>query len=315
MRSRVWLGLRITFAAVGLVFIGLALRDALRDPDLAVLPSPTALAVAVVVVVVGMWAAVAGWARLLGVDSPRTVARGFLVAQLGKYVPGGVWQVVGQVGHATQTTTSDSRGATLAYLASVVTQVAAGLLVGLPVVVDQAVPWWIRVAVAVAAAVAVFLLVDHRLLQRTLLALPWVGSDISEDEAMPSRAALLYSTGAGVVAMAAAGVVFAISYSAPTGELDLSVVPAFALAWTIGFLALPFPAGLGVRETALILLIPDGSSTALVAASAVLRVIYIVGELVAILTSGLAGSPSAQTPADEPLGAPPTDSGDGTVEG
>lgn len=299
MRSRVWLGLRITFAAIGLVFIGLALRDALRDPDLTVLPSATALVVAVLVVVVGLMAAVAGWARLLEVGNPLHVARGFLVAQLGKYIPGGIWQVVGQVGHAARTTTVDSRGASLAYLASVVAQVAAGLLVGLPVVGAAAVPWWIRAGVVVAAATALYLLVDHRLLRRILLALPWVGGDEAEDARMPSRAALLYATGTGVVAMLAAGVVFSISFSAPSGILDLTLVPAFALAWTIGFLALPFPAGLGVRETALVLLVPGASSTALITASAVLRVVYIVGELVAVALAGLVGTPTDDATEDD----------------
>lgn len=305
MKSRLYVAVRVLFALVGLAFIGVALASALRDPDLSILPSTPAIVTAVVVVVVGLWAAVAGWARLLGSPITRSVARGFLFAQLGKYVPGGVWQVVGQVGHATSATDVGGRRAALAYLMSVVAQVSAGLLVGLPIVVVADVPAWIRVAVVAAAAVSFGLILQYRVLRRIILALPWIRSaSPPPDDLVPSRGALLYACGTSVISMLAAATVFVIAYQAPIGTFQASAGPAYALAWTIGFLALPFPAGLGIREAALLLLLPGGATAGIVAASAVVRVIYIVGELVAIVTAlsppaAVASSTRSTGPHDE----------------
>lgn len=292
MRQRLYNALRGLFALAGLVFIGLALRDALADPDLTVVPPARHLVVAVVVVVVGMWSATVGWARLLGRRDPRSIARGFLLAQLGKYIPGGVWQIIGQVTDATRTTANDGRAASLAFVVSVATQVTAGLLVGLPLVLVDTTPTWIRLCLLAGALVAVGLLLQRRLLARILLALPWL-RDTSTSDAMPSRSAIVVSTVANCVALVAAGIVFDIANVAGPDRGVLVVVPAFALAWTIGFLAIPFPAGLGIREGALLLLLPGGSSTAIVAASAVVRVIYIAGELLAL---GIAWLPGIRAP-------------------
>lgn len=286
LRDRLYPALRVVFAIAGLSFLVVALNSAIRDPDLTVMPNFSALVVAMTLVVVGLWAAVAGWSRLLGSSSPRLVARGFLVAQLGKYVPGGIWQVLGQVGHASTTTGAGGRQVTLAYLVSVVTQVTAGLLVGIPAVAVADVPWWVRMGVVGAAAVAVALILDHRRLTRLLLALPWIRqAEGSDQHLMPPRAAVVFATATGALTMTAAGAVFVVAYQAPAGDYLAAAGPAYALAWTIGFLAIPFPAGLGVREAALVLLLPGQPATAIVAASAVVRVIYIVGELVAIATS------------------------------
>ncbi len=290
MRARLYPALRGLFALAGLVFIGFALRDALRDPDLTLLPSAGGIALALLAVVVGLIAATIGWARLLGVQDPRVVARGFLLAQLGKYIPGGVWQVVGQVGDASRAASTGGRTATVAFVVSVATQVTAGLLVGLPLTFLDATPTWLRVGIVAGAVVSVGLLLQRRLLTWLLLSLPWL-REAADETTMPTRNAMVVSTVTGMVSLVAAGLVFEIAYTAPEGTTAAVVIPAYALAWTIGFLAIPFPAGLGVREGALLLLLPDGASAAIVAASAVVRVVYIVGEL---LTLGLAQLPMAR---------------------
>ena len=53
---------------------------------------------------------------------------------------------------------------------------------------------------------------------------------------------------------------------------------AFAMAWAVGFALIPFPAGLGVREAALVVLV-GGSAGVAVAASLVLRLLAIVGDI------------------------------------
>jgi len=53
---------------------------------------------------------------------------------------------------------------------------------------------------------------------------------------------------------------------------------AFSLAWALGFAALPFPSGLGVREAALAFLLP-GATAQVIAASIALRLVSIAVEL------------------------------------
>jgi uncharacterized membrane protein YbhN (UPF0104 family) len=63
-------------------------------------------------------------------------------------------------------------------------------------------------------------------------------------------------------------------------------VPAFAVAWTTGFLAVPFPSGIGIREGVLIAATgsPSGAAS-VIAASIVHRLVTMVGEIVMILFS------------------------------
>lgn len=285
MSSRVRTAARTLFALLGLGFLAWSLVTAIQDPDLTVVPSPPVLAGTVVLVVGGLWAAVLSWSALLSVRPSRTVARGFLVAQLGKYMPGGVWQAVGQVGHAAGSAPGGAKHAATAFVMSVLTQVTAGLTVGAALTFSSATPTWLRATMPLAAVASLALLLQPGLMRRVIGLIPPLARRLDTDTVVPSRRQLLTAWGWGVVTMTLAGVIYLLAYSAPAGGIALEAIPAYALAWTIGFLAVPFPAGLGVREAALLLLLPSGDPTALVAAAAIVRVIYIVGELVAIATT------------------------------
>ena len=92
--------------------------------------------------------------------------------------------------------------------------------------------------------------------------------------------------------MIASGLAFAVLLSAiHTLPEPTIAVSAFGAAWTIGFLAVPFPAGVGVREAVLIALVGRTTGAgAVIAASVAHRVVTIIGEFVFIVVS-LAGSP------------------------
>jgi glycosyltransferase 2 family protein len=62
----------------------------------------------------------------------------------------------------------------------------------------------------------------------------------------------------------------------------LAAFCAFAVAWVIGFVIVPIPAGVGVREAVLLGLVPGVTSGLLLAASLALRLISIAVELLAI---------------------------------
>lgn len=310
MSRRVRVAARTVFALLGFAFLGWSLVEALNDPNLTVRPTATSVALAVGLVVVGLWSAVAGWARLLGCRVDRAIARGFLVAQLGKYVPGGVWQAVGQIGMAAPAAGSGAR-ATTAFAASILTQVAGGLTVGSLLVLTPGTPGWVRVMLPLAALTSVALLVQPGWMKRAVGLFPPVRRRLGNAANFPTRRQLIASWGWAVATMTTAGLVYMIAYRAPAGDVILPVIPAYAVAWTVGFLAVPFPAGLGVREGALLLLLPSGGRTGLVAAAAVVRVIYIVGEVIAIATTiGPTTSPGSTDPHDE-VGQEPDGEQDG----
>jgi uncharacterized membrane protein YbhN (UPF0104 family) len=74
-----------------------------------------------------------------------------------------------------------------------------------------------------------------------------------------------------------------------TDEVNPAVVLcSFAAAWVTGFLAVPIPAGVGVREAVLVGLLPEVGTAPLLAASLALRLLTIGTELLALLGNKLA---------------------------
>ncbi len=70
------------------------------------------------------------------------------------------------------------------------------------------------------------------------------------------------------------------------GTPILRSVAAFGFAWTIGFVAIPFPSGIGIREAALILTIGSGAPTSyVIAASVSHRLVSMMAELLMIVAS------------------------------
>src|SRR5262249_10294509 len=85
------------FIVVVLAFFVLAIVNAWNATD-GQLPSLGRLTVAGLLWGAGLLAAAYGWTTLLGTDHRLVHAAAFLVAQLGKYAPGGVVQATSQVG-------------------------------------------------------------------------------------------------------------------------------------------------------------------------------------------------------------------------
>jgi uncharacterized membrane protein YbhN (UPF0104 family) len=74
-----------------------------------------------------------------------------------------------------------------------------------------------------------------------------------------------------------------------------SATGAFAAAWAIGYLAVPFPAGLGIREAVLIALLPTDPAL-LIAAAAVHRLVSMCAEVaMAALTTAVARRQAARS--------------------
>jgi uncharacterized membrane protein YbhN (UPF0104 family) len=281
VRKRLTRLLRIAVVVAGIVFMGLALVGAARNPDLTVLPSPTASVSALLVIVTGLWGGALAWARLLDRPLRRDLARGFFMAQFGKYVPGGIWQAVGQISDATARAQVDGRTATAAFVAQALVTVSAGLTVAAGIALVPTAPLWARTAAPIAAGASILMLAKPAWFTAIAGRIGPVHRRL-EGVSLPDGGQLLRAWAWTLPSITAGGVVFVIALAATSSEVVPSALPVFAAAWTIGFLALPFPAGLGVREGALILLLPGQDPVGLVAAGAILRLAYIVGEAVAV---------------------------------
>ena len=235
--------------------------------------------------------------KVVGIPVPvRTALRWFFVGELGKYVPGGVWAVVGRA----EVSVRGGAGRTQAYSAvalSLLLTYLAGAIVALALLPSQGQalsgqlwPLWLVLFVAMGA-VAVHprvmrmgFALSGRLfrrsipfepppwrtsLQMVILLLPcWIGIGLS---------VWMIATGLGA-------------------EVNLlEIIFAGVLAWVVGFLVVPAPSGLGVREGVFVLAVSSLSSGMAAAVAILARVVFVVADLVgAILAVIIDRSPAEQ---------------------
>jgi hypothetical protein len=115
---------------LGTVFVVVQVRNGLRELDRDDLPGPSALAAAAGLALTGHISLGAGWSRLLPDVEPRSsVALSFYASQLGKYVPLGIAQPLGQVAMLKGLDVSAGR-AFISWSSHIAVTVAAGLSVG-----------------------------------------------------------------------------------------------------------------------------------------------------------------------------------------
>lgn len=277
---------RAIFALAGIIFLVWAfLATWERSEGLPLAPWPRLVA-SLLFATLALGAAVRAWAVLLGVRVTRQLAWGFFLSQLGKYVPGGVWQAAGQIGYASQVV-SPSR-ATGAFTVFALVQASAGAALGSALVAAPgALESWFRILPAIGP---VLLLLLHR--SWMVKAVGFVARlrklpDIAPEEVVPSNRAIWASTAWSGVAHVLFGIGFVLVLPA---SLSTATVPAavfaFPLAWTVGFLALPFPAGVGIREAVLIGILPQQAAV-VIAASVTYRLVLMASETVMIGTARL----------------------------
>jgi uncharacterized membrane protein YbhN (UPF0104 family) len=250
---------RHVFLAAVLLALALLLWQQREEVVLA-LRSTSAGAVALALVLAMTGAVIPGlvWRDLL-VDQGQRVPvlaglRVFFLAQLGKYLPGGIWNLVAQVDLARDLEIPPRRSATATVLALVLSVVCAVLVAAavlpfaLPGLVDRY--WWVFLAVPVLAvlllprSVAWWSRLAMRVLRRT-------GEPFTPTWRVMGRSTVLL-----LVSWVALGLHFAVlvqDLSDGTEQTWLLGIGAFALAWVAGFLVVVAPAGAGVREAALVL--------------------------------------------------------------
>ena len=258
---------RVAILAIGLPAILLAGWYAYGDIRGLEAPPLWALVPSGVANLVSLWCSSRSWEVLFGGAVPRSVlGDAFYTSQLMKYTPvGGFAQAVGQAALARTDVVGTAHAGT-AMLVSKLTMVLGGSVFGPPLaLVNPDLPGWVRIALLGTPLV---LLVGRReLLRWALDVLRRFVPRAPDHTVLPSQRDVWVSIAWAAPALGLAGVSFAM-LAVPAG-IDVSFAQAsigFAVAWVVGFLVIPVPSGIGVREAALGLLVGGNPGAKLVAA-------------------------------------------------
>jgi uncharacterized membrane protein YbhN (UPF0104 family) len=261
------------------------------------------------VVVLGalyVWCTLLAWRAVLAdLGSPLSVRRAvavFGISQLGKYVPGGVWNVVAAAEVGAGHSVPRGRSA-VSMLVAVAVSVASGAAVGavaLPFVSAGALGAWSWVVWAAPAVVVVLappvlnglIALAVRVARRGALEHPMTWGGLGS--------AAAWSVAGWLVAGAQLWVLCTGLGLPPTPRTFALATGGWALAWTAGFLFVVAPAGAGVREVVLAAVLA-GALTAPAAALAVLvsRVVLTVIDLL-LAGAGLLLARGLRRPDTEP---------------
>lgn len=270
---------RLAFAVAAVVFLVIAFAQTFeRARD--VLPAWWRIALAGVSALAGLGFAGRSWLALFGSDLAKApLLRAFFRAQIAKYVPGGVWQAVGQIGMTARAGVSVEVAST-AFVVNALTNIAAGATVGAALAFAGSEPKLPLRLLALVGLLSLVLL-DRRWMIRAVRVARRIARRGEGTDVVPTQGAILRAYVWCLGTFVAAGGAFAFCLAdRPDGWSALTPIAAFGLAWTAGFLALPFPSGLGVREAVFIATAGSGAGAAVIAASAIHRLVTIVAEAV-----------------------------------
>jgi glycosyltransferase 2 family protein len=285
LRENPWLRAGLLTAAVGLAVYGLASQWPQVQADLAKLAWYD-VAGAAVCAVAGLGCMMLAWRALLadlGSPLPRPAAiRVMFVGQLGKYVPGAVWAVAAQVELARDHDVPRRRSGT-ASLVAMATTLAVGLIaagVTLPFTsANAARHYWWALAITPLAAACLYPPVNKFCLDLALKAMrrPPLEKPVS---AGGMARALAWTTLGWLCYGAHAWFLISV-YAGHAGHVFALSLGAYALAWSVGFLIIFFPGGIGPRELALIaVLAPVMPSASALVVALTSRVVMTIGDLI-----------------------------------
>jgi hypothetical protein len=238
---------------------------------------------------------------------PAAVRVNFL-GQLAKYVPGAVWAMAAQVSLAQDYRVPKRRSGTASLVAMAITLVVGLCMAGivLPLASAGALRhyWWVLLCLPVLLFVlwpqVTKFLLDRvlRLVRRPALDRPLTRGGMGRAVGWTALAWVCYGLHAWLLVGDIAGKSLHVLLLAAGG---------YALAWTVGFVLIPFPGGIGPRELALIAVLspvmPRGPALVVALAS---RVVMTVGDLTWAAVAVTVGRKQRQPP----LGASATSAAD-----
>lgn len=247
-----------------------AVEASLQTADWWLLGAGTATAFVAVLLIALQWHAALA---VLGHHPSRSSAtRWFMAGQLGKYLPGGIWHVVG-VGELARRSGVPRRPAYGSAGLSTVSLVGAGALmvtVGGAITGGEATRWW-TVAVSAAMCASLFVPQLRRLLFRWAGASSPAGGSLRSVTALVAKAIPMWLT----IGLAT----WCVSASLGSRQAIATTMVAAITSWLVGIVALPAPGGIGVREAVLVLALRDEVGTGPATAVAVTaRLVFVVAD-------------------------------------
>jgi hypothetical protein len=279
-RSRLrWKALIGLASIAGLAIAAVSTVDDAREQAL---PGSAPLATALVLQFIAMFSAARGWVALFPTGVDRTaVIRGLYTSQLTKYLPaGGFVQAASQVALSGEDT-----GLALAAMRLPVfstCSIAAAGTAGAALAVVGDLPPWARIVAGLS--LLLLALLDRRVLARFLTLARRRIRRLPTPDALPDQRAILRC----YVYVLAGQVAYAIAFVALLGDLadvnGFAAAAAFCAGWGLGYVALPLPSGLFVREAVLIATLPGLAMGSLLASSVAHRLTGFVAE--ALLAGG-----------------------------
>jgi hypothetical protein len=218
-----------------------------------------------------------GFAVLLpGTTNRQRLRRIFYLSQPAKYIPGGIAQPIGQVALTTDEGVRAGK-AVAVFVVHSVTSAAAGAFLGSAVSLIPEAPGWLRLVAGLGLLAPV--VVWRPVLVRVALLLSRLSRrDLSED-LIPTQSHLTLAFVWAVMGILSTAIAFAIIGGSALEDPPWVAITGFAFAFTVGFLAVPFPSGIGVRETVLAIVLPAAGLPSVIAISAIHRLVAMVGEL------------------------------------
>ncbi|MBB5962136.1 lysylphosphatidylglycerol synthase transmembrane domain-containing protein [Planomonospora venezuelensis] len=268
-----------------------------------------ALALSLVAVVAALCGGMMTWRALLAdLGSPlplRPAARVFFVGQLGKYIPGSVWPVLAQMEMGRELGVPRPRSAAAFFLTMPV-QLGSGLLVSavtLPAALPgAAAPYTWAFLLLPVLAVAF----EPRVVNAVIgFGLRRLGREPLERPL--TRRGMLTALGWALLGWTAYGLhLAAIMHELGPSGLPAAVfsVGAFALSWCLGIMTFVVPAGAGVREGAMVVVLaPVLDRGSALAAALCSRVVIVLGDLLCAAAAGAAARRAAG-PVNSPVNSP-----------
>jgi uncharacterized membrane protein YbhN (UPF0104 family) len=314
-----WLRGGLLAVAAGLAVYGLASQWTQVNAALAKLAAYD-VAGAVGCVIAGLGCTMLAWRTLLadlGSPLPLPAAiRVMFVGQLGKYLPGAVWALAAQVELARDYDIPRRRSATASLVGMAATLVVAMIVAGvtLPFASAHAARhyWWVLALTPLAAAclhprvIKFGLDLVLKVVRQEPLEKSVSGGGMARALAWTTLGWLFFGLHAWFLISVFAG---------RSGHVLALSLGGYALAWSVGFIIIVFPGGIGPRELAFIAVLAPvmPSASALVVALAS-RVVMTAGDLVWAGTGLAIGRarraaapqvPPVRAPA-EPAGTPPS---------
>lgn len=240
---------------------------------------------ALAVGLLGMTTIGLNWHRILRdlgfvANRRRTSLHQYFVGQLGKYIPGGIWPIVGraEMAHRGGATRSAAYAGTLlslgsTYLAGLLT--AAAFLAVLGLGGDE--PGW---TIWLVAIIPIGLLALHpSVLTQTMR---WASRISKRQLEVPipkwSRSVTLVVLHIPAW-LAISAATYLVSESLGGGASFGRVVVATSVAWFLGFVVIGLPGGIGVREAVFVSLVSPMDPAIAAAVALVSRVVFIVVDL------------------------------------